>query len=358
MFTGLAVFLIAVFLVVMLALPFCRGRLAVKLVAKLKSMLLEGPGQVLFYEQSVSQTPVRSIAWTRAWGLMAALLFTGCAVYQGNAVENHPAAVAACGLYGALAMGTSAFIVLLGLSFVSYFPRIRGSAGLRQCGLQGLWIVDPASPPVKLQQTVAAHLQKTTYVGIVDVTGFGILAKGAGTPGGFLYDAIAMATGVPVSLLLLDPEASTFDPDGPQTTVMQSVLTEMGIPALLYQKRLRATLEAVEQLNQVRPEEAKIVVRFYRERPSITALFFDKTALVSPWNPREKLSVFTQFDAETPLPDASFFEVHRRTFTRLWAHSQVARSDAPLTPAGASTVVRKKGSTIVRRNAGGAVIAR
>jgi len=350
MFTGLAIFLIAAFLVVMLAVPFCRCKLAIKLVGKLKSALLEGSGQVLFYEQDASRTPVRSIAWTRAWGLMAALLFTGCALYRGNAVDNHPVAVAACGLYGALAMGVSAFFVLLGLSFVSYFPRVRGAAGLRQCGLQGLWIVDPAAPPVKLRQTVAAHLQKTTYVGILDVTGFGILAKGAGTPGGFLYDAIAMASGVPVSILLLDPETTTLDPDGPQTTVMQSVLTEMGIPAPLYQKRLRATLEAVKQLNETRPEEGKIVVRFYRERPLITALFFDKTALVSPWNPREKLNVFTQFDAETPLPEASFFEVHRRTFTRLWAHSHISPSGGPALPAGNSTVVRKKGSTTVRRS--------
>ncbi len=350
MFAGLAILLIAVFLVVMLALPFCRGQLAVKLVGKLHTAILAGPGQVLFYERAVSETPVKSIAWTRAWGLMAALVFTGCAMYKSEAVvQDNPTAVATCGLYGALAMSASAFLVLLSLSFVSYLPRMRGNVGLRQCGLQGLWLVDPAKPPVKLQQTVAAQLQKTTYLGIVDVTGHGMLAKGNGATGGFLYDAIAMASGVPVSLLLLDPDASTQDPDGPRTTVMQSVLGEMGIPLALFQKRLGATIDAVEQLNQLRPPEAKIEVRFYRERPSIAALFFDKTALVSPWNPREKLSVFTQFDAETPTPDASFFEVHRRTFIRMWAHALTPHLDPEIATERGSSVVRRKGSTGIRR---------
>lgn len=340
MFIALSIAVIAGILVVTLALPFCKETLTVRLCGKVQGAILVGRGHVQFYADSADNAP--SIHWIRVWGVTASLVFTALAIQSGNTVNESPSALAAAGLYGVLAMLASACMVWFCLSCLTFLPRSRNQAGLKHCGMQGMWFVDHHKPPVAFQQEVAARLADSTHASIIDVTGYEILGKGAGPAGGVLYDTLAMAPGIPIRLLLLHPEAASVDPESKQATVLQTVLHDMSLPSALLRKRINATLAAVDALNVSRAPAARVAVRFYDELPLVKAVLFDGAGMVSPWNPRETSGTFTMFVIGRPAAGHSFHEVYRRMFIRLWAYG-TDRDVMPLTCFHTgSTVVRRK----------------
>ena len=72
------------------------------------------------------------------------------------------------------------------------------------------------------------------------------------------------------------------------------------------------------------------------------ALLFDRTAFVSPWTPGDQENFYSQLLAGPQFVGASFFEVFRGHFARLWGTS------APL---GAVSQAVQSGSKVVRRKA-------
>jgi hypothetical protein len=241
-----------------------------------------------------------------------------------------------CGLGSA---GAALFLVVV-LGALAYVPDSRAHSMLRAHGFLGFWSVDPERPPRPLVDSLIARARTSKKIRVLDVTGYELIGKGPGASGGLLHDMLASVPGVPVELLLLQPENRVVDPDHKHATVYQMVLHDMDVTPAGYRRKLRATLDAVEALNEKRDPESKIALRFYAQKPSFRAVVFDDSALVSPWAPREKDPSFPFLELACAAPKPSLYEGFRRELVRLWRGAATARGqEAPKPP---STVVRKR----------------
>ncbi|MBN1417552.1 MAG: hypothetical protein JXP34_02185 [Planctomycetes bacterium] len=248
------------------------------------------------------------------------------------------------------------FIVLAGVSIVLWrYPQARrraaafwaasvdlsrGCAALRRCRIRGIWQMTPNEPCPALRLALSSRMSGATSVGILDVTAFDLIGKGPGTSGSLLYDILSSWNQVPVSLLLLDPFASAVDPDRSLVSVSQEVIAEMDMSDRSYHRRLRAVVDAIDDLNEHRSAEAKIQVRLYAEKPSMTAILLDRSAFISPWEPIERERSFALFEGSDV--GSSFFEVYRRLFIRLWCDAR------PMAPEIAACL--REGSQAVRKD--------
>lgn len=314
MYALLALLVAAASALIMLAIPFHHEAWLMRWIRKAHRALLATAKETLV--GGVRDASYRG--WIRVWGGSSAVLFALFGILDGAVIQNRFQSVAAAVFYAALAMGISAFVVLTCAVYWSLLARLRGYAALRRAGMRALWLADERGCPASLKEQVATLAQRTSHVGVLDVTGHDLLGKGPGRNGGLLYDALNSAKRVPVSLLLLEADGQNRDPERRQATVFQTVLAESGLSSTAYQRRLRATLQAVEDLNETRPAEGRIEVQFYNEKPPFQAVVFDGSALVAPCCVREGFKFFSHVVQPGKSRAPCFYEMFRRQFTRIW----------------------------------------
>jgi len=110
---------------------------------------------------------------------------------------------------------------------------------------------------------------------------------------------------------------------------------------------VQGTLQAIDELNDKRPDGAKINVRFFNEKPPFRALIFDHAAFVAPWNPNEAEALFSLFSAQGDDGERTLFDVFHHQSLRLWA-SSLPIGAAPArqaAPTGSRVIRRRKAAT-------------
>lgn len=319
MFTTLAVLSLVAFLFITLAVPFYFKAMASELLEKIRSWALARSSRALF---SASD----ALGWerlvnARIW-CVAAVVMTGAFLLKAEtAFTNTPMGTASVWL-SLIGGWISAVVLAVGTHAAQhYLPLLRGAALLGRFGFRGLWVLDPGASAQELREGMLARLRASGRIAIVDVTGHELIGKGGGPNGGLLFDTISAMTSVPVQLLLLQPETFNPDPEQRRATIFQSVLAEMDISPQNYVRRIRATLDAISTLNEARPDDAKIEVRFYNEKPSFRAIVFDECLFASPWVARETTTAtpFLEIDREAAEP--TLYNAFRFHCARLWIAS-------------------------------------
>lgn len=279
--------------------------------------------------------------WFRIWSFLAivslGLLGLGTRFFSGDG----PWLIVRTVALGVAGMGVSGFVVLAIHACSSYLSRAGVCASLGYHGFHAFWAVDPEHPPLPLRGRLAEAAKASQAMGILDVTGYEFLGKGQGLSGGLVYDVLRTMTGTPVHLLLLEPEARVLDPDHKRATVYQTLLAEMESTPSTYQRKLRATLDTIEALNEKRDPEAKITVRFYAEKPAFRAIVLGGTAFVFPWVPKENGPDLPILEIGRNGAAPSLYEGFRRHFTRLW-RSAVSLEAAAHAIKPPSTAVRRR----------------
>lgn len=325
MYSILALLMAVTFLLFTLGIPFSGERWVVRFVDRIRHAVADPTREALF--RCVGEE--LNSGWVRVWGATSAVLFAFFWIVDGSASQNSFQTVATAGFYGSVAASFSAFVVLTCIAYSSYVSRSRGYAALRECGFNALWMAGNHRTPESLCNEISSSVHNSHHVAILSVTGFEVLGKGPGPEGGLLHDALASATGVPVSLFLLQPDAQARDPDRKQATVSQTVPADMGLSLHAFHRRHRTTLEAVADLNEWRPPESQIEVHYYNEQPAFQAVLFEKSALISPLTAREHRSFYTQVRRCDNGSAPSFFEIFRRQFTRIASSAGVQIPTAP-----------------------------
>lgn len=294
----------------------------------------------------------KSMAWFRAWAVLTAALVLFLILRSAAWHSGDPRVIPAACVDAALGIAWGTFLIFLAKACVSFFPRARGYHLLSRSGIQALWAVEPGQSPDLLCDGLAGRMASSQRLGILDVTGYEWIGKGPGAAGGILYDTLSMKTSVPVHLLLLEPESQALDPQERHATVSQTVLAEMDVSLATYQRQVRATLDAIATLNEQRPEDAKIKVAFYNEKPAFRLILFDDSVLVSPWVPKEQGEPVSSIDVSRRSPTPSLHEGFRYHFARLWGLSCPGEKEAEKPK---SAAVRKdSGSVAVRKDTGSA----
>jgi hypothetical protein len=304
------------FLAVTVVLPFRFSGRLVPLLARARESVVRRATHAVFAPSGSEDRGLLGVA--RAMGAFAAFLFLVIVVPKGVLFQNYPDAVWTVLFLGVVSVVSSAVLILAAASTAGAVPMARGQALLHRFGFRGLWVVDPKVPSPEARQGIASRLRASTHLGLLDITGFELLGKGPGPAGGLLHDALSSSPGVPVEILLLKPDARVLDPEEVMATVFQSILAEMAVSSNTYMKRIQATLHAVAALNEARPPEAKIEVRFYTEKPTVRALFFDQSLFVWPWHPRESQVPLPVMEILRESKEPTFHEAFRRNFARLW----------------------------------------
>lgn len=338
MYTTLAVTLLFAFALVSVGLPFRFGAWCGKLALHVRAKALERANLAIFDEGP--ERHLQYVRWMRVWGGVATFLAVLFSLFDTAFFTNKPVALSGVVSSTILAMGASSFVVMTLLAYTSLLPKARGYATLARAGFQAIWITDSRQVPTELRDGLSSCVKSSSMVGIVDVTGHELLGKGPGPSGGLLYDVLHTMTGVPVYLLLVQPEATAIDPEQRKATVFQTLLAEMETTPATLVRKIRSTLEAVVALNESRPAETKISVRFYNEKPTCRAIVFDESVLVSPWQPKENMP-WPVMEVMRKAPEASLYETFRRHFARLWAFS-LAEGELPHSGNGTgSKAIRK-----------------
>jgi hypothetical protein len=338
MYTIVALMLLLSFSLVAVGVPFRFGGWCGKLAARFRGKVLESANLAIF--DTGPERHLEYVRWMRLWGSVSTILAVLFSLFDGGLFHNKPQA-----LYGVvsstiLAMGGSSFVVMTLLAYTSLLPKARGYATLARAGFQAVWVTDPKQVPAQLRDGLSSCVKGSSMVGIVDVTGHELLGKGPGAGGGLLFDVLHTMTGVPVYVLLLQPEATAIDPEQKKATVYQTILAETGNSPTTYVRKIKGTLEAVATLNESRPAESKIKVRFYNEMPTCRAIVFDDSVLVSPWQPKENAPL-PVIEVMRKAPEASLYETFRRHFARLWSFS-IAEAEVHLGNGNGSKAVRKE----------------
>jgi hypothetical protein len=317
MFTSCVLLLVFAFLFVTIVLPFGCTAAASRLIAELRAAFFSSTPSAVF--DSAEDRESERLFWLRVWGGISAAAFFVLLIHSGVITRNHPHSVASLVSHAILSMAASGALVVAVLAFGSFLPGVRAQTFLSRFGFRALWVVDARVPARELREKLASRLRQSSRLSIIDVAGHELLGKGQGPAGGLLYDALDAVPSTPVQLLLLQPAAQAPDPEQRKATVFQSVLAKMGVSPQTYANRLRATLTAVAALNEKRAPEARIQVRFYCEKPSVRAIIFDDSLLVSPWVPRETSSASPFLEVARDAAEASFYSAFRFHFARLWA---------------------------------------
>ena len=338
MYTTIAVFLLLSFSLVTVLVPFRFGAWCGRFATRLREKVLDRANLAVF--DAGPERHLEYVRWMRLWGGVSTLLAVLFTLFDGGVFHNKPQALSGVFSSMLLAMGGSSFVVMTLLAYTSLLPKARGYATLARSGFQAIWVTDSKQIPAQLRDGLASCVKNSSMVGIVDVTGHELLGKGPGHNGGLLYDVLHTMTGVPVYMLLVLPEATAIDPDQKKATVYQTLLAEMETSPATFDRKIRTTLDAVKTLNESRPAETKIRVRFFNEKPTCRAIVFDDSVLVSPWQPKENASV-PVIEVMRKAPEASLYETFRRHFARLWAFS-LTEGGQPLTGNGTGSKATRK----------------
>jgi hypothetical protein len=333
----------AAFVAASLLLPFRFSKLVVERLLRLQEKLASRVRQAVFHDPAA--TPARLKLQTRFLGATAAGLFIILALSSGAPFRNEPEAVVK--LVG-IAAGTLLLAILLlavAASFASFVPAFCERLLLRRFGFSGLWAVGTSRQlSAPLREGLAARLRSSSSLGILDVTGFELLGKGPGAAGGLLYDAIESLPELPVQLLLLEPASTTPDPDKVLATVSQSLLAEMEVSPETYARRIQSTVNAVERLNEKRPEAGLIEMAFYTEKPAFRLLILDDTIFVSPFHPRETAVSLPVLEISRRAAAPTFYEPFRRHFA-LSRSLSVAAPGPPAAAAGEESPSRQRAAS-------------
>jgi hypothetical protein len=268
--------------------------------------------------QSDEPRELRYRALLQRWGIASAVLYVAIGLVHGTIFLNHPSSVVAAIIDACLSIVFAAALLALFDAVYFFLPRLRAFNLLSRCGLRAIWLAQPQKQNRRLQESLLRRACKSEMLGVVDITGFELLGKGPGPAGGLLYDAISRARHLPVYLVLCNPESEETDPERKVSTVLQNLLGEMNLSPTAYARRLKATVDAVQALNQERPEGSRIIIRFYREKPTFRALVFDDAAIALSWNAREDAPTQSFLEVLRDSEHGSFYETFRRHFARLW----------------------------------------
>jgi len=283
--------------------------------------------------------------WIRVWSAASIVFFLLLGFHHGAVLKNAPSSLLHVAIYGLAATCMSGVLLLIVMACAAYLPRGRGETALGRHGLSALWMVNFQERPSKLCDEIASRVLNSSRLLIVDVTGYEVIGKGPGSSGGLLYDTLAALTSVPVHLLLLEPETKAPDPEQRRATVYQTLLAELEVTPATYERRLRATLDAVATLNEARPPETKILVRYYAEKPSCCGLLMDECLFAMPCVPRETSEPLPFLEVTRRTAGASFYEGFRRQFARLWAGSTSPDKSEP-PPKPLSAVIRRQAPAV------------
>ncbi len=252
----------------------------------------------------------------RLWFVVSACVFAYLGMQDGAVIRNQPAAVVAVAGCGALSLTMGSLIMFIFAMYSWILPGFRGYATLSRCGFRGLWVLDSRRQILDLSADLMEHTKETTRIGIVDVNGYELFVHGPGSSNGMLHYVLQESPDVPVYLLLLNPQTTELDPDSRKITVFQSVLSEMSLKAPLYMVRLRKTLATIDAMNRNRDDSARITVRFYNQRPTMRAVFFDVSVVVFP--PQDSRHDVPCLEIGRHSEVQTFYETFRRDFARLW----------------------------------------
>ena len=279
---------------------------------------------------------------TRIWGITAVAFLFLLLVQQGSPFKNDPQTLASACLNAIGALVIAGFLTVMYEMVTRFLPALRADGLLSRFGYKGVWLMDPTSPARELRDGLATRFHGSTRVVIVDVTGHELIGKGPGPAGGLLYDTLHTLTAIPVQVLLLQPESVSPDVEQRRATVFQSVLAEMEVTPQNYVRRIRATLDAIQTLNEQRPTECKIEARFYTEKPSFRALLFDESILVSPWVPRESNAISCFLDVAKTAAETTLYSALRYQCARVWAMSANQQDAAQKANGFKSMAVRRE----------------
>ena len=330
MFAVISICLIVGYLLVTVAVPYRFESRAQKLLALGRERLVER-----FLEATIERLSDRSVLrWTRAWGTTSAVLFLLFGVLDGAFIRDDPISVARLLCFIALSAGLSAFLVLTCFLYTTLLTRLRSLATLYECGIRGAWVLGAKHASDGLLDSIDRVLADADHIGVVDITAYDLFADG-----GLLGDALARRPQLPVSVLLLRPAAASRDPETVQATVFQTVLRDLDLTAQTYERRLLATVSAIRQLNASRPENGKIEIAYYDEKPTFQGIFASGTALVAPCAFRQGDRFYVQLSEAADGKTQTCFEIFRRQFCRMWAAADTQRS---LPPSHGSIAVRRE----------------
>ena len=321
MFVVLSSAVLAGFIALTIVLPFRFGRRAAALVERAQDIVVQRASNASFEDDGAL---VRLVRRSRYLGTFAALLFLVLCMKDGALFRNDASAFTSVLIRAGVALAAGGLLVTTVVGLVTFVPKEQGYALLSRYGFRSLWVFDLKQPAPEARECLARRIQASSRMGIVDITGFELLGKGPGPSGGLLYDVLDSLPNVPVELLLLKPDARVLDPEEVMATVFQSLLAEMDISSNTYMKRIQATLHAAEALNENRPPEAQIEIRFFSEKPMVRAIVLDDVALVSPWHPRENQVPLPVLEVARGTKDYTFHEAFRRHFARLWGTGNAA----------------------------------
>lgn len=314
MYALLAFVLVVLIVFGMLVLPLHFDALFAHLGTRVRSFTQRTANRAIFhYSEDATRHALLSV---RLWFVVSACVFAILGIQDGTVIRNHPGAVATVAGYGALSLTMGSLILLVFATYSWVLPGFRGYATLSRCGFRGLWVLDSRQRVLDLSADLTEQARSTSKIGIIDVNGYELLVRGPGTRNGVLHDVLDSYPHVPVYMLLLNPQTVEMDPDRRMLTVYQSVLSEMSLPAPMYMVRLRKTIATIEALNQSRDPSAQITVRFYSERPTMRAVFFDDSAVVFPPHDSNHDIPCLEIARRSDVP--TFYETFRRDFARLW----------------------------------------
>lgn len=314
MFAMMSMAVIGLFLVFALALPFWRKAWVFFFLNRLRSAMTSAREVTLFRHESPQKD---DLFWMRTWGIMAAASLVLLAWGFGYQNFESPGAVGLTVIYILGAALISCLILVTLFSFKDFMPKTRLFTLLKKSGIQGLWHMSVEKNAPKLQMMISNRSLDASFIGVIGVTGHTLLGTGKHMDKSLLHDAFTVSKGIPGQVLLLHPEANTVDPERRQLTVIEEVLTEMNITEAIFRRQLRAVCEAIDDLNAERPRSGQIEIRLYREKPAFVGVMFDNSTVVAPWQANPKELVFVS--AATCGAGASFFNVYRSQFLRLWS---------------------------------------
>ncbi len=339
MYRALAIGIAAIFSVAIVLVSWrftapCRWLLGIlrrKLLAPDRPVALESdPGRGSRFE-----------LWLRAWAVLAVAILATLTIASDFSAPNAARALGRAVLCAAGALTAALFLVFAANALLAYLPHARAMAAVERHGIRSLWIVPPDGCPPGLVEILGTQAKASKVVRILDLTGFEFIGRGPGLAGGLLHDVLATMTGTPVEVLLLDPDTRAPDPDHKQATVYQAVLGELELTPTSFRRKLRATVDAIDALNEKRAPEAKISVRFYREKPCFRGILFDDAAFVSACFPPESRRSYPLVELSRESDAPSLYESFRRAFVSLWrAYERCVRSADSIKPP--STVVRRR----------------
>ena len=329
MFATIAFVLVTAFAVATVLLPFRFPRLQHKILERLRGVVLCPAG---WTGLDVEDAERKSIVCIRLWFATAAVFFVMLGLQDGAVIRNHPASVGTVVVYGIFALGGSSLIILSLVAFSRLVPSLKMISTLSRSGIRGVWVTSLRRPSREWLDDLESRIRNSQHLAILEVTGCELLCRTKDGQGGRLFDMLRGVPDLPVSLLLLNPQAKDVDPDRARATIFQTAVSEMQTTTLVCTRRIRHTLKAVRDLNDERSSGARIEVRFYSEKPTVRAFILDDSMMVAPWLPRSGSGQVAFLDLVGGGSASSLHESFRRDYNRLW----IGATSGVILPEGSS----------------------